>query len=64
MFQIDRNYRNVLTELCGLLAEDWLPVPDEVLEVAVDLDVRAVVERVQAAEVAVALALVARDGRC
>ncbi len=53
------------TQLCVLLAEYWLPVPDEALVVTVDLDVRLVVERVQAAEVAVALAFVAGDaGGC
>lgn len=50
-----------LTQLGVLLAEDGLLVPDEGLEVAVDGDVRLVVERVQAAEVAIARALVAED---
>ena len=50
-----------LTQLRVLLAEDGLPVPDEPLVVAVDGDVRLVVERVQAAEVAVRGALVAED---
>ena len=46
-------------ELGRLLAEDRLPVAHVRLVVAVDLHVRTVVERVEAAVVAVALAFVA-----
>lgn len=53
-----RNNQRSLTKFCRLFTEDWFPVSDERLIIAVDLDVRTVVERVQAAEVPVTLALV------
>ena len=52
---------NAVDEFSRLLAEDRLPLADVGLVVAVDLDVRPVVERVEAPVVAVALALVAAD---
>ena len=52
---------HAVDEFRRLLAEDRLSLADVGLVVTVDLDVRPVVERVEAPVVAVALALVAAD---
>ena len=51
-----------LTKFCWLFTKDWLPVSDKRLIIAVDLDVRTVVERIQTAKVSITLALVTSYG--